>query len=248
MEKTTTPKLNVFESVDALISSFSTFFFRKANKRIQENKTFTVALSGGSTPNAFYKYIADNYKNAKEWNHIHFFWGDERMVPASDEQSNYGTAQRVFLDSININSENIHPIRGEADIDNEAARYSCEITSYVYENGSLPSFDLIILGLGEDGHTASIFPNQMDLMYSDRVCEVAEHPGTGQHRITLSGKTVNNARNIAFLVTGENKANITHSIISKTGNYSKFPAAHIEPDAGKIYWFLDAKAGKNIYV
>mgnify|MGYP006305374571 CR=1 FL=1 len=243
-----TPKINVFESADALVSDFSTFFFRKANKRIQENKTFTVALSGGSTPNTFYKHIADNYKNATEWNHIHFFWGDERMVPASEEQSNFGTARRIFLDTIDINPENIHPIRGEADVDNEAARYSCEITSYVHESGSLPSFDLIILGLGDDGHTASVFPNQMDLMYSNRVCEIAEHPKTGQQRITLSGKTINNARNIVFLVTGENKADIVHSVVNKSNNYNKFPAAHIEPDSGKIYWFLDAKAGKNISV
>ncbi len=241
-----TQKIHVFESVDTLIADFSAFFFRKALKRIEENKTFTVALSGGSTPNAFYAYLAEKYKNANEWENIHFFWGDERMVPASDEQSNYGTAKRIFLDTLDINSENIHPVRGDADIDNEAARYSCEITSYVYESGSLPSFDLIILGLGEDGHTASVFPNQMDLMYSGRVCEIAEHPETGQHRITLSGKTINNARNIAFLVTGENKSEIVHSVVHKTNNYDRFPASHVQPDAGNLYWFLDNKAGKSI--
>lgn len=195
---------------------------------------------------AFFKHLAKHYKNAPEWKSIHLFWGDERMVPSSDAESNYGTALRAFLEEVSIQKENIHPIRGDQDEENEASRYSCEIISYVVENGSLPSFDLILLGLGDDGHTASVFPNQLDLMYSGRVCEVAEHPKTGQKRITLSGKTINNARNIAFLVTGNKKADIVTSIINKSGDYDSYPAAHVHPDDGRLYWYLDREAGKYI--
>jgi 6-phosphogluconolactonase len=238
--------MKVFESIDELVAGFSDFFFKKAKQRIEENKTFTVALSGGTTPKMLFQHLAKNHNEATEWNHIHFFWGDERMVPAESKESNFGVAKELFFDRIVINEENIHPIRGDNDPENEAARYSCEIVSYVHEDGALPSFDLIILGVGEDGHTGSIFPNQLDLMYSDRVCETAEHPVTGQQRITLSGKTINNARNVAFLAVGSQKATIINDIVNKQRDYEKYPAAHVKPDSGRLYWFLDHEAAHHL--
>lgn len=239
-------KINVFENSNALVSRFTAFLLKKANRSIQDGKNFSVALSGGSTPLELFSYLAEKQKDIQEWQHIHFFWVDERMVPAEDKESNFGNAYKLLLEKINIQNENIHPIRGEAEAESEAARYSCEVVSYVREMDSLPNFDLVILGLGQDGHTASIFPNQLDLIYSNRVCETAEHPKTGQQRITLSGKTINNARNVAFLVTGANKASIVGEIINQTGDYDKYPAAHINPESGRLYWFLDADAAKYI--
>jgi 6-phosphogluconolactonase len=152
-------------------------------------------------------------------------------------------AQRKFLSRIEIPSGNIHRIRGEDDPENEAARYSIEILSSVRNRDRLPLFDLVILGLGEDGHTASIFPGHSELFDSDKICEVALHPVTGQKRITLTGRVINNADNVTFLVTGKTKAEIVENMFKKDSSVINFPASFIVPVYGKLNWYIDHDAG-----
>jgi 6-phosphogluconolactonase len=132
----------------------------------------------------------------------------------------------------------IHRIKGEANPDEEAKRYGFEIQSLIPMKNGWPQFDLIMLGLGDDGHTASIFPDQMQLLNSEDITGIATHPVTGQQRITLTGKVLNNAKKVAFLVSGASKGRIFDEIIHNSINSSVYPASHIRPE-GELHWFID---------
>ena len=201
-----------------------------------------LALSGGSTPKIVFQTLVKDYKSKINWNKIHLFWGDERCVPPDDEESNFGMTKKFLLDSISIPEENIHRIRGENNPDAEAKRYSEEIVKYVPLKKGFPSFDIVMLGIGEDGHTASIFPNQMQLLNSDNFCEVAVHPQSGQKRVTLTGRVINNAKEVIFLVTGKNKSQIIKKILVKKSR--KFPAEFIQPVEGNLKYFIDSEASE----
>ena len=146
--------------------------------------------------------------SAVDWSFVHFFWGDERCVPPDDPESNFGMVNSGFLSKIDIPAINIHRIRGEEDPSTEAVRYSSEIVNYTRTTCGLPVFDQIILGMGEDGHTVSIFPSNSEMLYSEKICEVATHPLSGQKRITITGKVINNSDVVTFLVTGHSKADV----------------------------------------
>ena len=180
---------------------------------------------------------------SEDWKHVHLYWGDERCVPPSDPQSNYGNAMRGFLEVIKFPEENIHPIMGGADSpEEEASRYEDLLKKQLPMLGGYPVFDWIWLGLGEDGHTVSIFPEQMDLWKSDRLCELSHHPESGQKRITLTGGVINAARRIAFLVAGKNKSDVVNQIVMKEGNYLSYPASYVSLDSGAVEWYLDMDA------
>jgi 6-phosphogluconolactonase len=205
----------------------------------------TIALSGGSTPRLLFSVLGDKYPGNTDWKYVHFFWGDERCVPPDDADSNYGMTKKTLLDKIKIPGSNIHRIKGEAPPDREAVRYSAEIKKITRTLNDLPIFDLIILGLGDDGHTASIFPGNRGLLFSEKICEVASHPLSGQQRVTITGPVINNADNIIFLVTGSGKAKIVADIIEKPGAVS-YPAASIEPVHGTLKWYLDIDAASML--
>jgi 6-phosphogluconolactonase len=207
---------------------------------------YTIALSGGATPKLLFRIIAEEYKTKIDWQKVHFFWGDDRMVPVSNPNSNYGEAKRIMLDKLSILRCFIHPIDGLIPPRIEAERYGEKIKLIVPMKNKLPCFSIMLLGLGDDGHTASIFPNQLHLLSSEAICEAAWHPKTNQPRVTITGKTINNSQKIAFLVTGKGKAEIISEIIHKKGNYLNYPASHIEPAHGELFWFLDKDAGKLI--
>jgi 6-phosphogluconolactonase len=208
-------------------------------------KPVTIALSGGSTPKLLFKILAEQYKTQVPWEFAHFFWGDERCVPPHDPESNFGVASSVFLEKINIPAENIHRMKGEEDPESEARRYSDEIVKFTRKRNGLPVFDLVILGLGDDGHTASIFPGQNELLTSEKICEVAVHPVSGQKRISLTGRVINNADTIVFFVSGSNKAAVVADIIEKPG-VTDYPAASIEPVSGRLEWYLDLDAASML--
>ena len=183
-----------------------------------------------------FEVLADKYKDNINWQHVNFYWADERCVPPDSDESNYGMTLRYLLCKINIPDENVHRVYGENDPVNEAVRYSNLLEKNLEKKNDLPSFDLILLGMGEDGHTASIFPDQMELLNSDKLCAVATHPESSQKRITLTGNVINNADRIYFLITGSNKAEVTKKILEKKNNYLKFPAAHIHNEEGILIW------------
>ena len=206
-------------------------------------KTFTVALSGGSTPALLLSLLGDNFSKSVQWNNVHFFWGDERCVSPDNAESNYGMTKRMLFDKIDIHSSNIHRIRGEDDPEKEAIRYSREISEFTSNREGFPCFDLVILGLGEDGHTASIFPGHTESFNSDRICEVAVHPLNQMKRVTITGRVINNADSVVFLVTGLNKSGVVEVILKKGDPDHSIPAAFIAPVYGSLSWFIDEDAG-----
>jgi 6-phosphogluconolactonase len=230
--------INVFSSPLETARQFALYFIDLA----AEKKKLNVALSGGSTPKLFFDYLAEYHSRSEIWRGINLFWGDERCVPPDHEQSNFRMTKKHLLAGINIPEENINRISGEADPQNEAQRYSRLLNKKLNSQNGFPSFDLVILGLGDDGHTASIFPDQMELLQSEKVCDVALHPVSGQKRITLTGKTLNSSAQVVFLVTGADKKEKVFEILKKRNHWKNYPAAYVDPPGGKLTWFLDAAA------
>jgi 6-phosphogluconolactonase len=229
-------------SVVATAQTFAEFLFEK-----QQNKeSITIALSGGSTPKLLFDILANDFSASIDWKKIYLFWGDERCVSPTDDESNFKMTQDRLISKVNIPTGNIHRVLGENDPSNEAKRYSELIKSHVSIVDQLPQFDIVMLGLGEDGHTASIFPHQMELLHSDEVCAVATHPESGQKRISLTGKVINNAKEVCFLVTGAGKAEKVEEILFSAGNYKKYPAYYIQPKSGLLNWFIDEAAASKL--
>lgn len=229
---------SIYKDKQALTIAFCTEML----KLINQKENFSIALSGGNTPKFIFQKIAADYKNKFDWNRIHLFWGDERCVPPDDNESNFGMTKKYLLDEINIPENNVHRIKGENDSETEAERYADEVKKNVKLKNGLPCFDLVMLGLGEDGHTASIFPNQMNLINSEKICEVAVHPSSGQKRITLTGRVINNASVITFLVTGENKKEILKKVLVEKNK--TFPAEFIKPVSGELKFYVDEAAAR----
>ena len=207
-------------------------------------KVLHVALSGGSTPITFFKKLAENdFNESIKWKNVRFFWVDERCVPPDHPDSNYGITRDVLFRYIDIPSGNIFRIYGEETPEIEAERYAKIIQDTLPTNqNGLPCFDWILLGIGEDGHTASLFPNTDALKFTDKMCDVTTHPQSGQKRITLTLPVINSARRISFLVTGKSKSNIVAVVWNKKKNKYKYPAGLVAPTSGLLEWLLDKNA------
>jgi 6-phosphogluconolactonase len=239
-----TANIKTFPDPNAAAAGLAKDLAQLVQETLAGQEKIAVALSGGNTAKILFEHLASEYADKIDWNRIHFFWGDERCVAPDDSDSNYGAARELLLDKIQIDDANIHRVRGEDDPDEERSRYENDIYEFVeIDDNAIPVFDLIILGMGEDGHTASIFPHQMQFIDSDRVCEVAIHPETAQKRITLSGPVLNAAAKVAFLITGESKAAVLGQVIQKTGDFQQYPAAHV--DAADRTFYVDEAAGQS---
>ncbi len=238
-----TATTKIFEDPMAVAAYFAAEFADWVQQQHSEN--LTIALSGGTTPKILFQHWASQYADTIDWSRIHFFWGDERCVPPNDSDSNYGVAKSLFLDSVNVPEKNVHRVLGESDPVQERLRYEQIIRENVdVDDSGIPQFDLVILGMGDDGHTASIFPHESQFLTSQEFCEVATHPDSGQKRITLTGTVLNHAKRIVFLVTGDSKANVLSQVLHRTGDYAKFPAAHVQ--AADVRFYLDVAAAKDL--
>lgn len=235
-------KINIYENIEDLCKGFTSFLQTELSKK----ENITLSLSGGSTPKVLFNFWADNCQNSIEWEKIKFFWGDERCVPPNDAMSNYGMTNSTLFSKVDtILPINIHRILGENSPKDEAIRYSDVLNKYLDRENTNPSFDILILGLGHDGHTASIFPESIELWDAENNCVVASHPETGMERISITGKIINNAGNVAFLVTGKNKAEKVHQIIKQREQFiNLYPAARVSPLSSNLYWFLDKEAAQ----
>lgn len=214
--------------------------------RIAESERYTLALSGGSTPKILFRELAEQYKDQIDWAKLHLFWGDERCVAPDHEESNFKMTNELLIQHVPIPTENVHRILGEAEPQGEAVRYEKVIRQVFKQPTGLPTFDMVMLGMGSDGHTASIFPDQMQLLSSSTVCAVATHPDSGQKRVSLTGPVINAAREIAFLVTGESKTEKVQKIYNQLPGSEAFPAAHIQSKIGETVWWLDESAARLI--
>lgn len=231
-------KVEIFEDKKEVAKQFSKFFTEK----IKNATKFHVALSGGSTPKIVFDVLAEKYGNTVDWQKVHFYWGDERCVPPTDDQSNYKMTVEHLFSKIDVPEENIHRVLGEAEPSREAMRYANLLEINLDRVDGVPQFDLVILGMGDDGHTASIFPHQIELWNAQDHCVVAEHPDTGQQRVSINGKVINTAKQVAFLVTGKSKAVKIKEIHQKQEGYQKYPASLVNPISKDLFWFLDKEA------
>ena len=235
-------EINIYTNEDNLAKEVASEVASWIENSVKSEGICTIALSGGRTPVKLFENLKNKYANSIPWDSVHIFWVDERCVAPTDAESNYANANKHLLKFIDIPKKNIHRIKGESLPGKEADRYSFEISNHTMSHNKMPVFDLIILGLGEDGHTASIFPNQMELIDSYKICNVSIHPQTNQKRITLSGRIINNARKIIFMVSGSHKANIVATILENKKGIENLPAYYISPPNGNIQWHLDSEA------
>jgi 6-phosphogluconolactonase len=243
-----TAKIKIFPQVEKLAEAVA-LELKKASKQAHDGgQRFGLVLAGGSTPRAVYQYLArPEFKDSIPWECIHFFWGDERCVPPDHEDSNYRMAREALLDPLAIPEENVHRIRGENEPQAEAARYAEEIINNLKpQPGESPRFDWILLGLGTDGHTASLFPGVESLADPSGICAVAIQPQSGQKRITLTSRIINHAKRVSFIVNGKSKAPVVAEILNGTPEGQNYPAAKVHPTEGTLEWFLDVEAAGNL--
>lgn len=233
-------EIKVYQNKTKVAEEFSKYLIEKSDAQ----KTFHIALSGGSTPKIVFDVLAEEFANHVDWKNIHLYWGDERCVAPDDAESNYKMTVDHLISKVDIPEQNIHRIKGENNPKDEAQRYGDLLDKELPKELGLPQFDLVILGMGDDGHTASIFPHEINLWVSPDNCEVAIHPESGQRRVSLTGRIINNAKTVAFLVTGESKAEKVKIIIDREEGYLEFPASHVAPKTKDLVWFLDAAAAK----
>lgn len=234
--------ISVYSSKESLAEEFAYVLKEMSDT----GEKIHVALSGGSTPKVIFDYIAEELGEEILWDNINFYWGDERCVPPTDSESNYKMTVEHLLSKIDMPEENIFRVKGENDPKEEAIRYSKVLDKELPKVNGIPQFDLVMLGLGDDGHTVSIFPNSIKLWDAKENCIVAVHPDSGQKRVTITGKIVNNAKAVAFLVTGANKAEKVKEIVMLEGDYEKYPASLVKPESEDLTWYLDKEAAKYL--
>ena len=233
--------IHIFPTIDEL----SALFLEKLaglSHSVSEGKQASVALSGGSTPRAIFQYISRHAVDSIHWDNIRLFWGDERCVPPDHEESNYKMTLDTLLVNIPLESSNIFRIKGENYPIEEAERYSHLVSALLPKHNDSPAFDMVLLGLGEDGHTASIFPPDITLYNSKKLFEATQNPYTGQNRITATGRVINHARQVFFLVTGASKAEMVARLIKKQQGYENLPASRVMPESKNLTWLLDEQA------
>ena len=225
-----------------LAQAFSEFLIQE----IESSSAINIAISGGSTPKVIFDYLSTHYPEKEYWSKVKFFWVDERCVDPSDEQSNFRMTKAHLFDNIEIPQENIFRIKGEDEPMKEANRYSNLLDELLDCKEDIPAFDLVILGMGDDGHTASIFPHEIELFYDDSNCVVATHPQSGQKRISISGKLINNATKVAVLATGATKSSRIKEVFAKKKSAETLPIALVNPDSNNLIWFLDKDASSGV--
>lgn len=230
--------INIYKTKEELSDNLSDYI-------INNHMNSSIAISGGSSPKILFKTLSKKLK-IKINIDTKFFWVDERCVSPDSEESNYKmTKENLFRYNI-FKPENIFRIKGENDPEKELVEYNRILKKNLKLENNIPKFDLIILGLGEDGHTASLFPHEFLKFRNKEECLIATHPNSGQKRISLSEKIINNANEVIFYVPGSGKKYVVDEIINKRGNFNSYPASYIKPVSGKLSWYLDFDASEML--
>ncbi len=240
------PELRIFKDLESLSREAAAIFIEQAAMSITERGRFLVALNGGGAPNRLFRLLATEYRKKVDWNKVHVFWGDERCVPPEDAGSNYGQAKEALLDHVPILEGNIHRVKGELDPASAAQDYAQILKSFAGGDLEFPRFDLAYLGMGEDGHTASLFPGSM-VHATDTVIPVtANYQDRPANRVTLTQAVFNEARMVVFMAAGEKKANTLAKVLSGTYNPELYPAQRIKTKNGILIWLVDEAAAGEL--
>lgn len=221
---------------------------RAANEAVAQRGRFTIALAGGSTPKSLYNLLATNARTALPWDRMFFFWGDERHVPPTDSDSNYRMADEAMLAKIPVPAANVFRMKTE---NPEAAAVAEDYEQtlrkfFQLEPGQLPTFDLILLGMGPDGHTASLFPGTAALQEKSRLVFANWVEKLKTYRITLTLPVLNAARCVIFLVSGTDKAPALHAVLEEDVSGEQYPAKLVQPRQGKVIWLVDRAAASTL--
>ena len=238
---TTNKTIEVLPNKPALVERAKEIVLARLQAAIEARDCFTIALAGGSTPKPLYEALS---QEDLPWSKIHFFWGDERYVPATDRDSNQLMTRQALLDKIDIPAENIHAVNtmgGDPNLD--AQKYEAELQQFFQTQPGFPTFDLILLGMGDDGHTASLFPHTEALEVRDRLITVGNKDG--QPRLTFTFPLINRARCVLFLVAGANKRLALDRVFAEQGDETEYPSRSIDPD-GEVLWLLDEEAASEL--
>lgn len=235
-------KVEVLPDLKALIDSALQLILSKIDTAIEQQGRFTIALAGGSTPKPLYEAIATQ---KLPWEKIHVFWGDERYVPPDNSSSNQLMVRRAWLDKVDIPAANIHPIPTlDGDPAVSAAKYEQHLQEFFQSTpGEFPSVDVNLLGMGDDGHTASLFPNTSALKVSASLITVGNKDG--DPRITFTYPFINASKCVIFVVAGANKKTALSQVFAPTASETTYPSRLIQPQ-GELWWLLDAAAGSDI--
>lgn len=224
-------------------------FVRLAHEAVSSTGYFAVALAGGSTPRALYTLLtSDQFRPQVPWQHVHLFWGDERCVPPDHPESNYRMVREALLDQAPIPAQNIRRMLAEqADHTSAAAAYEQTLRDFFeVAAGKLPCFHLILLGMGEDGHTASLFPGTAALAETERLVVANYVEKLSTHRLTLTVPVINHAANVAFVITGSAKASVLKKILEGEHDPQQFPSQLIRPEKGQLVFIVDRAAAREL--
>ena len=242
MKQTANVRVLVYDDYEAMSRAARDVFFSHVVASINTEGQACVALSGGSTPKRMYSLLSSAGSNEPGWSHVHFFWADERCVAPDDQESNFKLAWDTFLSRFPEKERNIHRIRGEAGAVPAAREYDHDLKSF-FKDAVWPVFDLIILGVGADGHTASLFPGA-GALGEHAQWAVPVHVQTRKpDRVTLSLNVLKHGRHVLFLASGPEKATILHEIL-EDGNPRALPAGLVTPADGLVTWILDREAAR----
>jgi 6-phosphogluconolactonase len=241
--------VQVFGDQQAMSEAAAKTIAAAAAEAISQRDRFLIALSGGGTPEPVYRLLATQaHLDRLGWPKWHVFWGDERCVPPDDPGSNYGQARRLLLSHIPVPAEHIFRIQGELGPDEAADEYRMLLARLAYSGLEWPKLDLALMGLGADGHTASLFPgpaapgeNQLAAIGVS-----ADYDGRPANRVTLTPPVFNSARTVLFLVTGSSKAEAVAAVLQAHADRKRWPAARIKPESGREIWFLDEAAAASL--
>ena len=237
----------ICHDLNDVVEKVATLFADRATEFIRKKSLFNVVLSGGSTPEPLYQLLSsDRFRNKIDWTRVHLFWGDERCVPPTDGASNYGMATKSLISKIKIPFKNIHRIKGEMG-SNGACLYEKELKSFfALEKDTFPEFDLILLGIGEDGHTASIFPGSPVVNETSDMVAAVYVDKLSSTRITITPPTINNASNIMVLAGGNNKADAIKEIFEGDCKPDIIPSQLLREAKGKVSFFIDEAAASKL--
>ncbi|MEL6820497.1 MAG: 6-phosphogluconolactonase [Calditrichota bacterium] len=239
-----TTSLLVFEN-PALIAYYAAQKLATLSTKFTPVKPANIALSGGSTPKALFKLLSEApFADVVQWKNLRFFWGDERIVPPDDPESNFGAANALLFTKLD-EPPAYYRVAGLLEPEEANLQYRNVIAQMVPINASgLPVFDWIMLGMGSDGHTASIFPGRSLKSVQDDICGLAEHPETGQKRVSFTMKVINAARDISFLAAGSGKAEMLKHVLEDENVI--YPAAQVAPESGSLEWCIDQAASAGL--
>ncbi len=240
------PEVRVYQDLEHLSRAAAQLFFDQAVQATRVRGRFFAALNGGSTPKRLFQLLREDKSGKINWTATHLFWGDERCVPPDDTESSYGQALELLLEHVKIPEENVHRIKGELGSVEASKDYALLLKQFASLPLDWPRFDLVLLGVGEDGHTASLFPGSPVEASSPILAVTAHYQDRPAERVTLTPPIFNSARMILFMAVGENKAITLGKVLNNGYHPELYPAQRIDPKEGRLIWLLDEAAASNL--